>query len=813
MTPAEIIAQFNKLLLHEANEAATRLKVVDHVIFDVLKWTHDDVNVEERVSEDGSTTWADYVLRTGMTSIVIEAKKAGTAFDTVPDVRRAKLSGKFVSGELGAAIAQARDYARKLSIPFAAVTNGNSWVFFPATRIDQVPFQESSAVVFQDLKSALETDFSEFFETFSRDATIRGSLEYELLGRVENQIDDHRLNRYYTTNFSKISRHSFFPLIEDAVTTAFSQDIVNTDPKLLDICYVKTPERVRFDDRIRMHVQKRDSVLPRASARPLKDGRNPVADLIGASSRKARPVAMLVLGTVGSGKTMFLNHTRRIEAESVFASRSDAPYPHWIYVDFLTYVPSGSSALDYIYSALKAHVDKDGFLSDYERCIRHAYKEEMEALFKGPLFLYADDPDKQKEYITKLLMTEYEATKPYVDKVIGYAARHSPVFLVVDNVDQIADDNTQSSIFAEVMSLSQKLGVNLIFAMREATYVRYRNTPLFDAFDFDPISIDPPQISAVLSRRFFLTQKLLEGRPGSFIAENGANVEVEDLSVVIDVIKDSVLGSEIGNLIEVLATSDVRMALRMTREFLQSGWTATGKALEIFLREGKYMMPRHEALRAIMLGNQSVYYEEFSVIGNPFDSRIAKTEAQLLRLYVLNATVQMASDRSFRYLEGLEIQEVCRSLGFGDNITMRILRDLTNMRFLHTTTHGAAKVESNYIPTRLGGYIVRHFLSDMMFLENIMMDTFIPSRDVWDELYNLTGQIYAQRNTIRRLETRIDRVRCFFKYMMDLFEPLRTESIRRGFRSEWCSSPLGLARSQLETNLEGARASALRIYG
>ncbi len=203
MTPAEILEQYKSLRLNEANEAETRLKVIDHVIYEVLGWTHADVKPEERVSEDRATTWADYVLRTGMTAIVIEAKKAGATFDNVPTVRRALLNTKLVSGALGEAIIQAREYARKLSIPFAVVTNGDSWIVFPATRTDQVQSKDSSAIIFHNLQSALEDDYAEFHELLSRDATINGSLESELLGRIENQIEERRLKSFFYDEFLK----------------------------------------------------------------------------------------------------------------------------------------------------------------------------------------------------------------------------------------------------------------------------------------------------------------------------------------------------------------------------------------------------------------------------------------------------------------------------------------------------------------------------------------------------------------------------------------------------------------------------------
>jgi hypothetical protein len=50
---------YGQLSLFDANGAETRLKVIDEMIFNVLGWHKNDVAVEERVSEDGTTKFAD----------------------------------------------------------------------------------------------------------------------------------------------------------------------------------------------------------------------------------------------------------------------------------------------------------------------------------------------------------------------------------------------------------------------------------------------------------------------------------------------------------------------------------------------------------------------------------------------------------------------------------------------------------------------------------------------------------------------------------------------------------------------------------
>ena len=92
-THESILAAFKKVELFQANEAATRLKVIDRIIKEVLGWTDDDISPEEHVSEDGKTTYADYVLRTANSAIVVEAKKVGVSFEIEPtETRKQKLT-------------------------------------------------------------------------------------------------------------------------------------------------------------------------------------------------------------------------------------------------------------------------------------------------------------------------------------------------------------------------------------------------------------------------------------------------------------------------------------------------------------------------------------------------------------------------------------------------------------------------------------------------------------------------------------------------------------------------------------------------
>jgi hypothetical protein len=806
-----ILESCQKLVLQEANEAATRLKVVDRILREVLEWTDNDIHPETHVSEDGKSTFADYVLKTANVGVVVETKKVGASFGSPKAQRKERLSKTFVSGELGDAIVQARDYCRGLGIDFAVVTNGDAWIVFPAQRHDQVPFQESYALVFPSLRSALKDDFQEFRDLLARDAVVNGSLETALIGRQENQLASRTLGHLLGSSGRTPRRNPIYPLIQPGIEVAFSDAISELEGDLLERCYVSTPERTRFDQRIGMHLARKASLFSAQPERPLKAGEHAaLTKKLTSALNRARPLAIITLGSVGTGKTTFLEYTRKVSAATFFERRKSGPYPHWIYVDFRALTRTDRPK-DFILEHMLEYMKVDPYFSDYNECIEPAYRSDIDALKRGPLFLLAKDEAKLNDKIVELIAGDYAKVAPYVEKLVRNAARHTPIFLVVDNIDQVEEDQLESQLFADVLALGQLLELNIVISMRDSTYAKYRSAPVFDAYDFDPIQIDVPKISSVLSKRFQLAKFLLADQGGEFIAENGARMKVDDASIFIDIVQGSVLGTEVGVMIEVLANEDVRLALRMTRQFLETGYSNPGRALEHHRAGKRYTMPRHEALRAILQGGASVYKESLSTIGNPFDARLGRTEAQLLRLFILTGLVNLASVPSFRYVEVQLILELLRKVGFGTDATMRCIKDLCSIRFAFNLSHTDVTEYSSVLPSRLGGYVARQLATDFVFLEAMMMDTFVPDEGTWSTLRELTSQIEQERDTVKRIELRTKRVGTFFSMLSEMMEQLKQEASKRGLPPEWCTNPLD--RPTLDRELDVVRASAAKNYG
>ncbi|EIU1682948.1 TPA: hypothetical protein ACL1SD_006262 [Pseudomonas aeruginosa] len=802
--------------LHSENEASTRLKIIDRILKEILDWSDEDIHPEEHVTEDGATTFADYILKTANTAIIVEAKKYGADFSTDAGQRRVKLTNKFLESELGAAIIQARDYARKMAIDFAIATNGSVWAVFPAQRHDQVRFHESTALVFWSLNDALNENYQEFYDLLSRESVISGSLETALLGRTGNQIDTRKLNRFFTTNIRRSSSNPLYPIIENEVVSAFSDSIIELDEDSFERCYVANPESIKFDKKIRMNIARREPIVGGAIKRVMKetDNKSFIDRIKGAQKfsglgRKASPLAILLLGTVGAGKTTFLHYMRKVRMKELFEDKETIETHHWLHLDFLNN-PSGTSASEFIYRSLLTYIQKNKFLVDGKKCVQHAYADEITALRSTVSFLNPDqNPDNA---ITAKIMDDIKQVKPFVETIIKHVTANASFFLVIDNVDQIESEQIQSNLFTEAFSIARSLSLNLVLCLRQSTFAKHKNSPAIDAFDFEAVQIDPPIISSVLAKRFALIKYMTQGHRGEFVAENGAIVKVENISEVIDLLQGSILGTEIGTRIEVLATEDVRLALRMTREFLERGYTSPGKAIEFHKRTGKYVLPKHEAFRAIMLGTSTSYNEEQSPIGNPFDARQAVNSAQMLRLYILSACVAYASENTFRYVDGEAISECMKKIGFGDSYVRPALEDLCKLRFLFTASHGQPTELSNYVPSRLGGYIIRDLISNFTYIENVMFDTYISDLPTWQKLKNLSHNIDSERDIIRRVILRTQRARVFYDYMHSLLKVLVIESQKRGLPAQWCHDVMKERRLDFIRELRRVKNSAERNY-
>ncbi|MEZ4318717.1 MAG: hypothetical protein R3F61_14480, partial [Myxococcota bacterium] len=83
-TLLQLRAQFGGSELANANEAATRLLIIDRILEKVLGWPKETFNPESPARDGQKTEWIDYHLECGgLARLVVEAKRKGRSF-TLP---------------------------------------------------------------------------------------------------------------------------------------------------------------------------------------------------------------------------------------------------------------------------------------------------------------------------------------------------------------------------------------------------------------------------------------------------------------------------------------------------------------------------------------------------------------------------------------------------------------------------------------------------------------------------------------------------------------------------------------------------------
>ena len=93
------------------------------------------------------------------------------------------------------------------------------------------------------------------------------------------------------------------------------------------------------------------------------------------------------------------------------------------------------------------------------------------------------------------------------------------------------------------------------------------------------------------------------------------------------------------------------------------------------------------------------------------------------------------------------------------------------------------------------------------------MDTFIEDEVVWQELRNMTEEVFRIRRTTDKIHQRVERVKLFVDHIERRYSVLSDEAARRGLAAEWLGNPISDAKSSLSTNLDRIVQSAARNYG
>ena len=749
----ELISWYDEQQVDDRNEDTTRFHIIDLILTNVLAWPREEIVTEEPFGPE----YVDYALGRPSTRLIVEAKREGVYFSVpvglnslihkLPSLTEGK-EGK----ALKAAAEQVSGYCARRGVAMALISNGTQIVAFLGARTDGTPPLHGSALVFPSL-SAMRENFRTLWENLSRPGVEARTLHLTLREGERPSTPEPLSSQL--GNYPGYKRRNDIQTDLQVMAELFLEDITK-EPSLqeefLRDTYANSGTLSQYAVVSKKILKTRYSLLhePDAvvSVEPATTKRGvseKLQDDILASGASRRPIVLL--GDVGVGKTMFIRRLIHVDAKEIF---DEAVV---LYIDFGTkpglMQELGNFVVDEAERQLRENYNAD--ISD-RAFVEAVYNAEINRFDKG---LYGElksfDPTGYRRERLRYLAGLVENRESHLLASLNHirSSWRKQIVIFLDNIDQ-RDYEFQERIFLMAASLAAEWPATVFVSLRPDTFYRSRREGTLAAYQPRAFTIAPPRVELVLKKRleFALHQLKDTSRLDSFA---GVAISSESLTAYLEVLLSNFESNEkLLALIDNLSTGNIRRALEFVSRFIGSGHVDTTKILDIYEREGRYFVPPHEFLRAIVHGDSEFYDPNSSPVANLFEiSQPDGREHFLLALLI--AFVDSAGDKggSDGFIPSDAAYSFAQKGGFApDQIAWAIDRATNKGLFERSPKNSAPNGHEHIRVTSAGSYTARVLAGMFTYLDAMVVDT-----PILDENYRrLITNVHSISERLRRAE-------------------------------------------------------------
>jgi predicted type IV restriction endonuclease/energy-coupling factor transporter ATP-binding protein EcfA2 len=766
-------------------ESDTRSKLIDRLLIDCLGWSEENIIREEHCRDSG--TYLDYKLSTNMPLFIIEAKKSSINFN-LPKANTQKyykIGGVLSKCDLLVkAMIQARDYAISKGIVFCVVTNGIEYIFFRAQNQQGIEWVDHTAIVFRNAED-IEENFDLFCSLLAKISAENGQLQDKL--RVTQKLQDVSTN-FKTLNANHLSlsrskdRNPLFPYIGEIIHKVF-QDLAvqSAESEILEHCYVDSPNKVDKKSPF-IDINSKPLIVSKKEA---GDFQKRIITTLKAGKTDHKEI-VLILGSVGVGKSTFIQRFRKVLAKKEIDKKGI-----WIYLNFKNYSDTGESLDDFIYKQIKKIlVDEYEDLGIFDWAfLKQIYHSEYNLLKQGPLApLYKKSPDEfEQKFGDKVDSWINNDLGEHLQRLLKIAAKRfeRSVFLVFDNADQL-NPNTQNDIFLISEKLSTNISCYALLSMREESYWKTRDSGPLNAFHTTAYNVQPASFEQVLSKRFKYTRSLLQNKIYTDELLNisgGYDINQDELIRVFDRLVKTLLGKDNRYIeyIESMSARDTRRALDTVAAFMISGHTNLAAILkdERKVTAEGFDVPYHEFLNAIILRDHESYSESYCDVLNIFNTSGGADISNFNRIIVLSRILHCKNNKTnvgTGYISIEDLVNDCNSIGILTDTSLSIIRTFNSRRLIETETSIKDEtLTSKYVRiTSSGAFYLEKLVMLFGYLEIVLFETpigndiyFKKMQRIYGELNKITSK--TPENRYSRVKKRLELTEIFLDYLLSDF--------------------------------------------
>lgn len=715
----------NKNLDAAMNEAETRFHIIDLMLREVLQWPRDWIRVEQR-AEPGYT---DYELGENGTVLIVEAKREGSTFVLPSKLgygvhRISPLARDSSNTALKSAMTQVMMYCSTRGVAPALVTNGHQWVSFLASRTDSTAPLDGKALVFPSLES-IRTDFLTFWRHFSPEG-IASRRIYTTLS-VTPAAPPHPLSAMIH-NYPGVKQRNPIQANLQVLGELVLEDFP-TNPAYAELflkeCYATSGALSNYAEVSRELLASRYSLVTQdsgATTEPIqnKRGLNPgLAKDAAAATLSRRPVVLL--GSVGAGKSTFIQRLIHVEAKDIFENALAL---------LVNYGQEGviDNPTDFTIKEIERQLLNIHSIDIHEKkFVEDLYRADLNR-FDTSIFGSLKDTQpaiyeiKRIEFLQELLSDRSDHMARAFDRISR--SHRKQVIIFLDNVDQRSRED-QNAVFLISNELAAKWHVTVFVTLRPETY--YESERYGAASGYHPriFTIAPPRTDTMLQKRVDFGLKIL-ARPGDGpVGQIG--LSSENLQFFLEMLAQNFRrNNQLIQMIENVAGGNMRRALDFVTQFIGSGHLDTEKIITIQkFGDSGYTVPQHEFLRSLLHGDGIYYDPKESPLPNLFQiSQPLEREHFIIPLMLdyLDRSINIKSKSG--YVELQAITSYLQGLGYTMDGIVAALNYSARLRLIEGPhLNGAVDQSEHCRPTTVGIYSLKRLPSLFAYVDPVIVDT------------------------------------------------------------------------------------------
>jgi len=623
-------------LSSKPNESDTRLKVLDRFLFDVLEWKREAVFTEPPTASG----YIDYLLTIGERrgAMIVEAKRVGRLQPATKgdEVMHVALSGPVVK-PLMPGIGQAMRYAMEKGVAVAAVTDGNTWLFFKASRTDGKPPMEGKGVLFPSLKAVMN-NFGKFAELLNVGAVIE-RLHLAHLNEAEGVVITDAEQQYYVLDPREARMRLRDSLASDAATLFaqfFSRMSNEKDREMLRDCFVETGESRRADFELEKIIQR---VLNNVASLETEHGGALQAELERTMASR-RSETVLLIGNKGAGKSTFID--RFFEQVLPSSLRQKCVVAR---VDLEDYHGDPKAIVSWAILQLREKLEAGVCASSppsYDELLGIFHSEYVRWSVGTRKHLYETNKTAFKDEFGRHIEERREKhPDEYVRLLLSWAARgHQKLpCLTFDNTDQFAPE-IQDMVYQLAHSLESAAPVFNVVPITDRTVWRLSKAGALQSYSARSFYLPVPDAKEIISKRVEFLKLKVKAEPKaakSYFSKRGFQVEVNDLAILADAVgKVFVENDYVSGFIGRLGNFDIRRMLKIAERIFLSPELKIDDIIKSKFGGEDVTADRFRTHRALVKGEYDRFSEsENEYISNLFQTNAQRPEPPLLSYYIL----------------------------------------------------------------------------------------------------------------------------------------------------------------------------------